>query len=370
MGRSSTKIINEAPPEDKSAEEFFKYQRRVDEDKTYTDWASNLQKYRSDKGKQQTGRAGWESKYDTIKNRLTAGDIGYTEAENILKDYATDYNLAPGTVPFSGGADPRSSWERFKIADDPDTKDIDETGVKIPEGGWTTVPTYQTPEAWENWSVDNALKDLDNLYYGTSTLDADGNTIRTGGLQEEKRIGNIKSGFNEVLGREATEGEIQDNLRNWKEREWKSFDDFRGHLTDSKEYEKKFKRSYLDNYHDTLYGQELKNEEGEWTGKRTFNVNKSLLPTYGDGTAANLYEDTGVNLGEVPDVFTGTIKEIDFGLDSIRNNNKFLYSAGLTRLQGTIDKEIQGLKNEGAKEVTRIGKEGDIYSSLVGGFNF
>jgi hypothetical protein len=47
-----------------------------------------------------------------------------------------------------------------------------------------------------------------------------------------------------------------------------------------------------------------------------------------------------------------------------------LYSAGLTNLQGEIDKETQKLKNEGQKELAKVTSQGAIYNSLVGSFNF
>ena len=122
-----------------------------------------------------------------------------------------------------------------------------------------------------------------------------------------------------------------------------------------------------------MFGKEIRDEEGVGTGNRTFNFDRSLLPTYKGGTGGSgsqLEIDTGVALPDWQDTYTGTPAELDFTLDNIRESRKFLHSAGLTQLQGTIDKEIQSLKNEGAKEVTRIGKEGDIYAGLVGGFSF
>jgi hypothetical protein len=36
--------------------------------------------------------------------------------------------------------------------------------------------------------------------------------------------------------------------------------------------------------------------------------------------------------------------------------------------KGEIDKETQSLKNEGAKQVAKIGAAGSLYSNLVSGF--
>ena len=68
--------------------------------------------------------------------------------------------------------------------------------------------------------------------------------------------------------------------------------------------------------------------------------------------------------------FTGTPAELEEYQQSLRQSRQYLYSAGLTNLQGEIDKELQNIKTEGQKEIVRIGKEGDIYSSLVSSFSF
>ena len=45
-------------------------------------------------------------------------------------------------------------------------------------------------------------------------------------------------------------------------------------------------------------------------------------------------------------------------------------AAADTNLQGNIDKEVTKLKVEGNKEITRIGKEGDMYAGIVNAFSF
>ena len=94
--------------------------------------------------------------------------------------------------------------------------------------------------------------------------------------------------------------------------------------------------------------------------------NVLLLPQYAEG----LEGKTGITTPNFKDVFTGTPSEIKEQIQNVRDTRKFLYSAGLTNLQGDIDKETQKLKNEGGREIARIGKEGDIYQSVVSAFNF
>jgi hypothetical protein len=57
-------------------------------------------------------------------------------------------------------------------------------------------------------------------------------------------------------------------------------------------------------------------------------------------------------------------------MQNIRDTRKYLYSAGLTNLQGDIDKETQKLKNKGATDVAKIGSTGDMYKALIGSFSF
>ena len=64
------------------------------------------------------------------------------------------------------------------------------------------------------------------------------------------------------------------------------------------------------------------------------------------------------------------LAELEEGKQNIRDTRKFLYSAGLTNLQGEIDKETQKIKNEGAKDIAKIQQATNMYTGLLGGFNF
>jgi hypothetical protein len=98
----------------------------------------------------------------------------------------------------------------------------------------------------------------------------------------------------------------------------------------------------------------------------TFKFDDSLLPDY----AGDIADRTNITLPDYGEEFTGTPEEIQFQLDNIRQSRKFLYNAGLTNLQGTIDKENTALRTEGAKDVAKIGEQGGLYRGLVGSFNF
>ena len=156
--------------------------------------------------------------------------------------------------------------------------------------------------------------------------------------------------------------------------------DFKDSLSKSPEYQKKFNQSYLDNYYDTKFGSSVEDRTEEvvdpTTGEkktrvtklRKFNFDPSLLPTY--SKAAELEKGTGVSLPDYAKYFSESrsVEELSQALQGVNESRQYLYSAGLTNLQGTIDKETQKLKNEGAKEVAKIGAAGSLYSNLVSGF--
>lgn len=176
----------------------------------------------------------------------------------------------------------------------------------------------------------------------------------------------LGAAYEEILGRKASEEEKAAGLERFKGGYYQTVNDLKESLYKGQEYQKKFNRSYLDSYYDTMYGDEIKDAQGVGTGKRTFKFDKSLLPTYG----GDLAERTKVTLPSFADQFEGTPAELEQQLQNVRDSRQFLYSAGLTNLQGEIDKETQKLKNEGAKEVQKIAAQGDIYKSLVSSFSF
>ena len=144
----------------------------------------------------------------------------------------------------------------------------------------------------------------------------------------------------------------------------------RDSIKSSSEYTKKFNDNYLDNYYDVQYGDQTTDEEGNKTGKRIFNFDASLLPSY----SGDLADKTNVNIttGEqFADYFSEgrTIAELESQQQNIRDTRKFLFSAGLTNLQGDIDKETQKIKNQGARDIAKINQGTEMYK-LLGGFNF
>ena len=179
-----------------------------------------------------------------------------------------------------------------------------------------------------------------------------------------KRAAGIEAAYEELYGRPATEEEKSKAQDRFQQGVYGSMEDFKSSLTKSPEYQKKFNQSYLDNYYDTMFGKQTVDEKGDKTGKRTFKFDPKLLPSY-TGTLANSTKITTPAFGEG---FEGTPAELEAQQQNVRDTRQYLYSAGLTNLQGEIDKETQSLKNEGNKEIARINREGSVFSSLVSGF--
>ena len=165
--------------------------------------------------------------------------------------------------------------------------------------------------------------------------------------------------YREFYGRDPTEKEKKDTSDLFAGKYYNSIQDLKDSLAKSPEYQDKFQTSYLGNYYDTMYGKEERDTEGKRTGKRAFKADSSLLPKYAAGTEGK----AGVSIPTFNDESLD-IAGIENREQSIRDTRKYLYSAGLTNLQGDIDKETQKLKNEGARDLAVIGQAGDKYKLM------
>ena len=193
---------------------------------------------------------------------------------------------------------------------------------------------------------------------------ADIQNIYTKELLPGRRKTGISAAYEELLGRQATEEEQTKAQERFNQGYYQTNQDLKDSLTKSPEYQDKFQQSYLANYYDTQYGKELRDQEGKRTGTRAFKFDANLLPSYTPDTLAK----TGVSIPQFKNEFIGTPAEIEEQQQNIRDTRQYLYSSGLTALQGDIDKQTQKLKNEGTKEVARIGAQANVFSNLVSGF--
>jgi hypothetical protein len=189
--------------------------------------------------------------------------------------------------------------------------------------------------------------------------------IYTQELLPGRRQTGVGAAYEEILGRQATEEEKSKAMERFSQGYYTSTQDLRDALYKGSEYQEKFNQSYLDNYYDTKFGKQAVDAAGKKTGQRTFNFSSNLLPAL----KGDALDRAGVSLPSFGPV-TGTPAELEEQTQNIRDSRQFLYSAGLTNLQGEIDKEVQKLKTEGSKELAKIQSQGSIYNTLVGSFNF
>ena len=198
------------------------------------------------------------------------------------------------------------------------------------------------------------------LGYGTNLANIYATEVQPG-----RRATGVTAAYEELLGRAPTAEEKQTAMDRFGQGYYTTIQDFKDSLVKSQEYQDKFNQSYLDNYYDTQFGKQTVDEKGKRTGLRTFKFSEEYMPSF----IGDLKDKSGLEMPEFGD-FTGTPAELEEYQQSLRQSRQYLYSAGLTNLQGEIDKELQNIKVEGTKEITRISKEGDIYNSLVGTFSF
>ena len=323
---------------DDSFAKYLEYQKGKEDRLQAQADAEKAEAKAKDLTRRKSGASGLGDLYDRTSSQLQSGLISFQGAQDKLQSYIDKYDLTAGFTPEDTG-----------IEDDPDT-DIDESKT-------TFDPGYADPTK----GAGQYLTNLQNMYQGE------------GGLLERQRTSGVNLAYQDILGRQATEDELSSAMSNLQLQSYggAGIQGLRDSLKSSSEYTKNLNDNYLDNYYDTMYGKQTRDAEGNMTKKRKFTFDPSLLPTY----QGDLGERTGVGVttGEqFADYFKEgrTIAELEEGKQNIRDSRKFLYSAGLTNLQGEIDKETQKIKNEGAKEIAKIQQEGSIYGQLLGGFNF
>jgi hypothetical protein len=307
MGSSPKVTYNPPPPDNTFAKylEYTKEQERRAEERAAQERAETKA---AEDARKASGASAYSGLKQTTQQQLAQGLIGYESAANQLRDYAAKYDLTP-------------------------------------------------PEA--------DINELTQQY--TAALPG-------------KRATGISAAYEELLGRQASEEELGKAQERFQQGYYGSMTDFKDSLTKSQEYQKKFNDSYLKNYYDTKFGSSVADRTEEITDPTTgekktrvtelrrFKFDPSLLPTY--AATAELEKKSGITQPDYETFFSKdrSVEELEQGIQGVRDTRQYIYSAGLTNLQGEIDKETQKLKNEGSKEVTKIGAAGSLYSNLVSGF--
>ena len=332
------------PPKIEKDDSFEKYLEYQKERETRLDERAQKEREEAaakDLTRRKSGAKGLTDLYNRTSSQLQSGLLSFQGAQDKLQSYIDKYDLTAGFTP---------ETRDTGVEDDPDTEEDESKET------FTFNPGYTDPTK----GAGQYLSNLQNMYQGE------------GGLLERQRTSGIKLAYQDLLGREATEDELSGAMSNLQLQSYggAGIQGLRDSIKSSSEYTKKFNDNYLDNYYDTMYGKQTTDEEGNRTGKRKFNFDASLLPSY----SGDLAGKTNVNIttGEqFADYFSEgrTIAELESQQQNIKDTRKFLFSAGLTNLQGDIDKETQRIKNEGAKDIAKINQGTEMYK-LLGGFNF
>ena len=188
--------------------------------------------------------------------------------------------------------------------------------------------------------------------------------IYTKEIQPLRRTQAISTGFQDILGRTATADEEKRYMDKFKSGYYKDIDAFKQGLYQTQEYKKKNNQSYIDNYYDSIYGKQETDKDGNLTGKRTFAFSQDLMPKY----AGDLKSATNVELPDYGKYFkeARTVAELDEQRQGMRASRQFVYSAGLTNLQGSIDKEISKIRDTGETKRQRIKSGSEERQALLG----
>jgi hypothetical protein len=171
----------------------------------------------------------------------------------------------------------------------------------------------------------------------------------------------MSAAYEELLGRQATAEELSKGQERFQQGYYGSMEDFKGSLTKSQEYQKKFNQSYLDNYYDTMFGKQTVDEKGDKTGQRTFKFDPKLLPSYG----GNLADRTKITTPDFGEGFTGTPAELEAQQQNVRDTRQYLYSAGLTNLQGELLARLESSKGRQQRQKSLEGRR-DIFATGLG----
>jgi hypothetical protein len=222
----------------------------------------------------------------------------------------------------------------------------------------------------DSTQAQQGFKDYEDRYkLGTGFAQNDLNELVNQATQQATGKSRTLAGqtYKDILGREAKEEELT-SFENLQKTGQYKLTDLVNTIKSGGEYTSKMDDNYLTSYLDTMYGKQetTKSPEGYdvKTGRRTFNYNAALDPVF----SGDIAKATGISTSEMPTSFTGTAAEIEDFQNAQRQKRDFAYNAGLTNLQGQIDKDTQKIKNEGTKDVTRIASQGQLLSNLTSGF--
>ena len=363
-----------AIPKDDTFERFLAYNQQQETNAQNRAAAERAETKAAAAARKRMGASGYAGLRAGVESQMRQGLLGYETATQQLRDYASKYDLAP-----SDRTDLSSYVSKNKDIQDLVTEGRKE-GLTKDEDTWLAAvnkPYGKDAKDLGEFSEQEIGDVHYNLYgkdenrpgvslIGTNPEQDIANltNIYTKELLPGRRLTAIKAAYEENLGRPATEEDITKETERFNQGYYTTNQDLVSSLTKGTEYKDKFENSYLDNYLTTMYGKQTTDEAGKKTGNRTYTFAKNLLPSY----SGDLKSKTKITLPDFGDTFVGTPIEIEDQQTNVRDARQFLYSSGLTDLQGEIDANTQKIKNQGLKEQQKIQSFGNVASNLVSGF--
>ena len=363
-----------AIPKDDSFERFLAYNQQQETNAQNRAAAERAETKAAAAARKRMGASGYAGLRAGVESQMRQGLLGYETATQQLRDYASKYDLAP-----SDRTDLSSYVSKNKDIQDLITEGRKE-GLAKDEDTWLAAVNKQYGKDAKDLG-EFSEQEIGDVHYNLYGKDENRPGVSLIGTNPEQDIANltniytkellpgrrltaIKAAYEENLGRPATEEDITKETERFNQGYYTTNQDLVSSLTKGTEYKDKFENSYLDNYLTTMYGKQTTDEAGKKTGNRTYTFAKNLLPSYGE----DLKSKTKITLPTFGDTFVGTPIEIEDQQANIRDARQYLYSAGLTDLQGEIDANTQKIKNQGLKEQQKIQSFGNVASNLVSGF--
>tara|TARA_A100000171_G_scaffold14866_2_gene13300 strand:- start:383 stop:1480 length:1098 start_codon:yes stop_codon:yes gene_type:complete len=365
MGAPSITYESPKIEKDNTFRDYLQYQQdrelQLDERADQARDRTDAQKRR----RREQGALGFDAFSQNLKSQLESGVTPYADAQTKLQDYVARYDLKAGFQP---GTKTTTQSYFEDVLDDEGKK----TGDRIRK---TREITVDTPGATPGFEFDTStLGDfsgqLQTLYTGTGEIDSTtGKKDR--GIRGQRFTAGVEKAYRDLLGREGTADELSTAMTDFDNALYTSAGDFRDQLKSSGAYTKKFNDNYMDNYYDTMYASspaDRTDAEGNVSKKRKYTFDSSVLP----GFDADQLADTGITLPDYEKYFeeARSVAELEDQRQGIAQTRDFIYQSGITSLQGEIEKENRKIEIQGKKDVAKIDQATNMYSNLIGSFNF
>ena len=335
-----------------------------------------------DPASQAAAMANYGDFYKNLENSLIGGSIGPNAASQMLQNYITG-NQLPGEYG-AGVNELGQTYQRIvqpKQQSTAVTRAFENTLGRAPTGNEMLKFTSRLAGGVAGYTPDDIVKDIASSQeykdkYGTGgALDAYYDSYYGKRLTETVDVPKseqqeYKRPSLEAIAQRYGQGQDFGGADVYKARQAgyssQEIANFIGKNRDLLEGENA-KRFGLDFISDILKGKEdqsrmVPQDRGpgkNWDAQDAVPATREVITdqrtfSYAPGRfTKELYETAGLKPNEGGD-FTGTIGEIEEFRQNLRDDRKYMYNAGLTELQGDIDKSLQQIKERGSQRRAEI----------------